>query len=102
MGSHSLCFYPTLRKTMITLRTSLAVFGLAVTLPVYAQQSSFIGVVQTSNQLKTAPKKASKAPSAEQLDEAHRLNHLALLYYKQGKYAEAEPLYKRALAIDEK
>jgi len=25
-----------------------------------------------------------------------------LLYYKQGKYAEAEPLYKRSLAIDEK
>jgi tetratricopeptide (TPR) repeat protein len=25
-----------------------------------------------------------------------------LLYYNQGKYAEAEPLYKRALAISEK
>ncbi len=26
----------------------------------------------------------------------------AALYQAQGKYAEAEPLYKRALAIDEK
>ena len=30
------------------------------------------------------------------------LNNLALLYYTQGKYAEAEPLYKRSLAINEK
>jgi tetratricopeptide (TPR) repeat protein len=30
------------------------------------------------------------------------LNNLALLYKSLGKYAEAEPLYKRALAIDEK
>ncbi len=27
------------------------------------------------------------------------LNNLALLYYNQGRYAEAEPLLKRALAI---
>ncbi len=30
------------------------------------------------------------------------LNNLALLYKAQGRYAEAEPLYKRSLAIDEK
>ncbi len=30
------------------------------------------------------------------------LNNLAVLYYDQGKYAEAEPLLKRALAIREK
>ena len=30
------------------------------------------------------------------------LNNLAGLYYTQGRYAEAEPLYKRALAIREK
>ena len=30
------------------------------------------------------------------------LNNLAALYDDQGRYAEAEPLYKRALAIDEK
>ena len=29
------------------------------------------------------------------------LNGLALLYESQGQYAVAEPLYKRALAIDE-
>ncbi len=32
---------------------------------------------------------------------ATTLNNLALLYDAQGKYAEAEPLYKRALAIRE-
>jgi tetratricopeptide (TPR) repeat protein len=30
------------------------------------------------------------------------LNNLALLYDNQGKYAEAEPLFKRSLAIKEK
>ena len=33
---------------------------------------------------------------------ATSLNDLATLYQAQGKYAEAEPLYKRALAIREK
>jgi tetratricopeptide (TPR) repeat protein len=33
---------------------------------------------------------------------ASSLNNLAALYYDQGKYEQAEPLYKRALAIDEK
>ncbi len=33
---------------------------------------------------------------------ATSLNNLALLYKAQGRYAEAEPLYQRALAIDEK
>ena len=33
---------------------------------------------------------------------AGALNNLAFLYKIQGKYAEAEPLYKRALAIREK
>ena len=30
------------------------------------------------------------------------LNNLVMLYHAQGKYAEAEPLYRRALAIWEK
>jgi tetratricopeptide (TPR) repeat protein len=30
------------------------------------------------------------------------LNNLALLYTTQGEYAEAEPLHRRALAIQEK
>ena len=33
---------------------------------------------------------------------ALNLNNLALLYEAQGRNAEAEPLYKRALAIYEK
>ena len=33
---------------------------------------------------------------------ATSLNNLALLYEAQGSYAQAEPLYKRALAIREK
>ncbi len=30
------------------------------------------------------------------------MNDLARLYWQQGRYAEAEPLYKRSLAIQEK
>ena len=33
---------------------------------------------------------------------ATSLNNLALVYHEQGKYAEAEPLYRRGLAIQEK
>ncbi len=33
---------------------------------------------------------------------ATSLNNLALVYKTQGRYADAEPLYKRALAITEK
>ena len=33
---------------------------------------------------------------------ATRLNNLGLLYYQQSKDAAAEPLFNRALAIDEK
>jgi len=33
---------------------------------------------------------------------ATSLNNLATLYHAQGKYAQAEPLYKRSLAIREK
>ena len=32
----------------------------------------------------------------------HSLNNLAMLYEAQGRYADAEPLFKRALAIREK
>jgi tetratricopeptide (TPR) repeat protein len=35
-------------------------------------------------------------------DRGRRLNNLAALYDAQGRYGEAEPLYKRALAITEK
>src|SRR5215813_7612663 len=39
---------------------------------------------------------------ADHPDTAASLNNLALLYVLQGKYGEAEPLYKRALAIRER
>jgi tetratricopeptide (TPR) repeat protein len=35
-------------------------------------------------------------------DVAQSVNNLADLYSAQGRYADAEPLYKRALAIFEK
>ena len=43
-----------------------------------------------------------KALGPEHPRVANSLNILALLYAAQGKYAEAEPLYQRALAIAEK
>jgi tetratricopeptide (TPR) repeat protein len=35
-------------------------------------------------------------------DVGQRLNNLAELYRAQGRYTEAEPLYKRAIAVREK
>ncbi len=35
------------------------------------------------------------------LEVAYPLLNLAILYYEQGKYAEAEPLYQRSLRIRE-
>ena len=43
-----------------------------------------------------------KAPGPDYPDAAISLNNLAVLYRAQGRYAEAEPLYKRALAISKK
>jgi len=40
-----------------------------------------------------------KARGPEHPDVGESLNNLAALYYTQGQYAEAEPLYQRALAI---
>ncbi len=52
---------------------------------------------------------ASNAEHAQQIGQdegypnvAQSLNNLALLYQAQGKYAEAEPHYKRSLAIKDK
>ena len=45
------------------------------------------------------PRKSARSRSS---DVAQSLNNLAELYSEQGRYAEAEPLYKRSLAIDEK
>ena len=43
-----------------------------------------------------------KALGPDHPEVATSLNNLAVLYSAQGKYAEAEPLYKRSLAIHEK
>ena len=43
-----------------------------------------------------------KVLGGEHPDVATSLNTLASLYQEQGRYAEAEPLNKRALAIREK
>ena len=43
-----------------------------------------------------------KALGPDHPDVAQSLNNLAALYVDQGRYADAEPLYKRALAIREK
>jgi tetratricopeptide (TPR) repeat protein len=43
-----------------------------------------------------------KAPGPDHPDVATCLNNPAALYWEQGKYAQAEPLYRRALAITEK
>src|SRR5216683_47793 len=45
---------------------------------------------------------AEKAPEPSDIDEAKRLNKQAFLYRSQGKYAEAEPLFKQVLAIAER
>ena len=37
-----------------------------------------------------------------EIDLTNNLDKQANLYYKQGRYAEVEPLYKRSLAIKEK
>jgi CHAT domain-containing protein/Flp pilus assembly protein TadD len=41
-------------------------------------------------------------PDRQGVDEADRLNQQAVQFYRQGRYADAEPLFKRALAIREK
>jgi len=43
-----------------------------------------------------------EAPNQDQTELAYTLNNLAELYSAQGNFTDAEPLYKKALAIDEK
>jgi tetratricopeptide (TPR) repeat protein len=38
----------------------------------------------------------------EHLLVAHSLNNVALLYYAQGRYSEAEPFYVQAVAVGER
>ena len=51
----------------------------------------------------SAPWRSARRRSAPSIPtSATSLNNLAVLYQAQGRYAEAEPLYQRALAIREK
>jgi hypothetical protein len=45
---------------------------------------------------------SEKALGHDRPDVAASLNNLAALYVNQGRYADAEPLSQRALAIQEK
>ncbi|MDD8027137.1 MAG: tetratricopeptide repeat protein [Acidobacteriota bacterium] len=51
--------------------------------------------------LKQALEKVKKIYPSEKRDVAAILNSLAVIYNAQGEYAQAEPLFKRALAIKE-
>lgn len=64
-----------------------------------AQQQGNYG--EAVKQIKAALE-AAKAFGPDNPRLATTLNNLAVLYDEQGRYAEAEPLYKRALAIVEK
>ncbi len=46
--------------------------------------------------------KVAEAFGPDDVRLATSLNNLSLIYDAQGRYGEAEPLYKRSLAIDEK
>jgi tetratricopeptide (TPR) repeat protein len=52
-----------------------------------------MGYLSTASENVLGPEHASVTTS---------LNDLALLYNNQGRYADAEPLYQRALTISEK
>jgi len=52
--------------------------------------------------LQTRAGDPGEGPRPESSDVATSLNNLAALYDSQGQYAQAEPLYKRSLAIREK
>jgi tetratricopeptide (TPR) repeat protein len=43
-----------------------------------------------------------KAIGPDNVSVAQLLNNLAVLYHNQARYTEAEPLYKRSVAIYEK
>ncbi len=47
------------------------------------------------------PSIRAKVLGPDHADVATGLNNLANLYSAQGRYAQAEPLYQRSLAIDE-
>lgn len=99
---------------MLTLRTIAVITALVATLSFPAQgqeqrwQSINVSIVtlHREGRISEAIEVAMEALKVAEItfgpnhpNMAASLNTLALLYHSQGKYAEAEPLYKRALAI---
>jgi tetratricopeptide (TPR) repeat protein len=60
------------------------------------------GTVRCRSRASTALEIWEQVLGREHPDVAQGLNNLAELYRVQGRYAEAEPLYQRAIAILEK
>src|SRR5207302_429936 len=65
----------------------------------FQQQGNYAQAVQWAQE---ALRAAEATFGSEHINVATSLNALAVLYKDQGKYAEAEPLFRRALAIWEK
>ncbi len=57
---------------------------------------------EASNVAEKALKVAEETFGPNHINVALSLDNLAVLYQDQGKYAEAEPLFKRAMEIEEK
>ena len=63
----------------------------------------FVSVLAVSIGVLIAEPLSHLAPGfAQSIEEAARLNEQAIQLYQQGRYADAEPLLKRSLAIYEK
>ncbi len=58
--------------------------------------------LEASNVAEEALKVAEETFGPNHINVALSLDNLAVLYQDQGKYAEAEPLFKRAMEIEEK
>jgi tetratricopeptide (TPR) repeat protein len=58
--------------------------------------------LEASNVAEEALKVAEETFGLKHINVALSLDNLAVLYQDQGKYAEAEPLFKRAMEIEEK
>tara|TARA_Y100000588_G_scaffold284755_1_gene302368 strand:- start:285 stop:785 length:501 start_codon:yes stop_codon:yes gene_type:complete len=91
------------------------VAGSTLSLPAWAQSAELDAAFRQYQSLEKQAKYAEAIPYAqafvelakEEFGETHQinaagLNNLAGLYRYQGHYEDAEPLYKRALAINEK
>ena len=101
---------------MKAMKASMCVAALALALslgaPAHARQDEATRLDEKVSALYEAGKFAAALPLAKQAlalrekalgpndaKTALSINTLALVYYNQGRYAEAEQLYKRSLAI---